>query len=174
MSLKSFDKFCEKMIMGEPEIQQKALYDERQNQVRTKLIIEALLIGIGTAALNTLLMDLGVRWCESYITPMAFIAAIVYLYFIIRCTSKGVLFGVNGTKPQRYTAGMVIGMGSVYLPLFIMNDERRFFTEEGWLSDDVIISVAYVIYIVCGITVMVLAHKFDKAKKADEDNPEKS
>lgn len=173
MSLKSFDKFCEKIIMGEPVAQQKALYDERQNQVRTKLIIEALLIGIVAAALNTLLMDLDLRWCESYIIPMALIAVIVYLYFIIRCTAKGVLFGVNGTKPQRYTASTIIGMGAVYLPMFILNDERRFFTEEGWLSDDVVIVAAYAVYIVCGITVMVLAHKFDKAKKAEGDNDER-
>ncbi len=173
MSLKSFDKFCEKMIMGEPETRQKALYDERQNQVRTRLIIEALLIGIGAAAFNTLLMDLDMRWCESYITPMFLIAVIVYLYFIIRCTAKGVLFGVNGTKPQRYTAGMIIGMGAVYLLLFILNDEQRFFTEEGWLSDDVVIMAAYVIYIVCGITVMVLAHKFDKEKKTDGNSDER-
>ncbi len=174
MSLKSFDKFCEKMIMGEPVARQKALYDERQNQVRTRLIIEALLIGICAAALNTMLMDMDLRWCESYITPMFLIAAVVYLYFIIKCTSKGVLFGVNGTKPQRYTAGTIMGMGAVYLLIFITNDERRFFTEEGWLSDDVVIVAAYAIYIVCGITLMVLAHKFDKAKKADEDNSENS
>ncbi len=173
MSLKSFDKFCEKIIMGEPEVKQKALYDERQNQVRTRLIIKALLIGIGAAALNTLLMDLGLRWCESYITPMFLIAVLVYLYFIIRCTKRGVLFGVNGTKPQRYTAGMVIGLGAVYLPLITFDDERRFFTEEGWLADDVILAAAYVAYIMCGVTVWVLACRFDKAKRADEDNSEK-
>ncbi len=174
MSLKSFDKFCEKMIMGEPVAQQKALYDERQNQVRTRLIIEALLIGICAAALNTLLMDVDLRWCESYITPMFLIAVIVYLYFIIRCTAKGVLFGVNGTKPQRYTASMIISMGPVYLLMFILNGEWRFFTEEGWLSDDVVFVAAYAIYFICGIMVMVLAHRFDKAKKADEDNSENS
>ncbi len=173
MSLKSFDKFCEKMIMGEPVARQKALYDERQNQVRTRLIIEALLIGMGAAALNTLLMDADLRWCESYITPMFLIAAIVYLYFIIKCTAKGVLFGVNGTKPQRYTAGTIIGMGTVYLLMFILTDERRLFTEEGWLSDDVVFVAAYAIYIICGIMLMVLAHKFDKAKKADENNDER-
>ncbi len=32
MSLKSFDKFCEKIIMGEPDpIYRKEIFDERQN-----------------------------------------------------------------------------------------------------------------------------------------------
>lgn len=43
MSLKSFDKFCERMILAEPG-SEKEIYDERQKQIRTQLTVEALTV----------------------------------------------------------------------------------------------------------------------------------
>lgn len=41
MSMKSFDKFCERIILAEPG-SQKEIFDERQRQQRTQLTVEAL------------------------------------------------------------------------------------------------------------------------------------
>ena len=47
MSLKSFDKFCERLILSEPG-SQKEVFDERQNVMRSRLAIEALFMDFYT------------------------------------------------------------------------------------------------------------------------------
>lgn len=56
MSLKSFDKFCERMILAEPG-SQKEIFDERQKIVRSRITIEALLIFGCSAILNCMIME---------------------------------------------------------------------------------------------------------------------
>lgn len=104
MSLKSFDKFCENIILGEPS-SQKQIFDERQNILRSRLITEALIIFAVLSALNTMVMDAGAMWCEGYFAPMVLSAALCLLWWLIRCSAKGVLFGVNGTVAMKCTGG---------------------------------------------------------------------
>jgi len=56
MSMKSFDKFCERIILAEPG-SQKEIFDERQRQQRTQLTVEALLIYCAASALCVLLNE---------------------------------------------------------------------------------------------------------------------
>lgn len=77
MSLKSFDKFCENIILGEPSSpKQKQIFDERQNILRSRLITEALIIFAVRSALNTMVMDAGPMWCEGFFAPMVLSAAL--------------------------------------------------------------------------------------------------
>ncbi|MDE7194304.1 MAG: hypothetical protein K2O14_10075 [Oscillospiraceae bacterium] len=178
MSLKSFDKFCEKIIMGEPDpIYRKEIFDERQNQVRSKLIIEALTVFGAAVSLNTLIMDCGLKWCEGYFAPIALIIALCYMYWLIRVVKKGALFGVEGTAKAEHNAGTVIGMSIVYWLLIFLNEDREIYIfRDGMLSEFFVMMLFYVIAVVCGVATLVLAHKEKKRVKAEEareDTPEK-
>lgn len=56
MSMKSFDKFCERMITAEPG-SEKEIFDERQNVMRMRLAIEALLICVGLIFINSIIAE---------------------------------------------------------------------------------------------------------------------
>lgn len=73
MSMKSFDKFCERIILAEPG-SQKEIFDERQRQQRTQLTVEALLIYCAAAALCVLMNEV-FGFLESSFSGMVFIAA---------------------------------------------------------------------------------------------------
>lgn len=177
MSLKSFDKFCEKIIMGEPDpIYRKEIFDERQNQVRSKLIIEALTVFGAAVSLNTLVMDCGVKWCDGYFAPVVLIIALCYMYWLIRAVKKGAMFGVDGTAKAEHNAGTFIGMSIVYPLLIFLNENREIYIfRDGMLSEFFVMMLFYVIAVVCGVVTLVLAHKEKKRVKAEEaqENPRK-
>lgn len=56
MSMKSFDKFCEKMILGEPG-SEKEIFDERQKQLRTHILVQSLVIYAIASALCVVLNE---------------------------------------------------------------------------------------------------------------------
>lgn len=165
MSLKSFDKFCEKIIMGEPEpINRKEIFDERQNQVRQKLTIEALTVFGAAVSLNTLVMECGLKWCEGYFAPIILLIALCYAYWLIRVVKKGALFGVEGTAKAEHTAGMFIGMSVVYsLIMFLNEDKEIYIFRDGMLSEIFVVMLFYVIAVACGVATLVIAHK-EKSK----------
>lgn len=175
MSLKSFDKFCEKIIMGDPApINQKEIFDERQNQVRQKLTIEALTVFGAAVSLNTLIMDCGPKWCEGYFAPIVLILALSYMYWLIRVVKKGALFGVEGTAKAERNAGMFISMSVVYGLIMFLNEDREIYIfRDGMVSEIFVIMLFYVIAVVCGAVTLVLAHKEKKRLKAEEaqENP---
>ena len=96
MSMKSFDKFCERIILAEPG-SQKEIFDERQRQQRTQLTVEALLIYCAAAALCVLMNEV-FGFLESSFSGMVFIAAAAFLWWNIRALVKGCLFGVSGKQ----------------------------------------------------------------------------
>lgn len=170
MSLKSFDKFCEKIIMGDPApINQKEIFDERQNQVRQKLIIEALTVFGAAVSLNTLIMDCGLKWCEGYFAPIVLILALCYMYWLIRVVKKGALFGVEGTAKAERNAGMFIGMSVVYSLMFLNGDKEIYIFRDGMVSEILVMMSFYVIAVVCGVVTLILAHKEKKRIRAESD-----
>lgn len=176
MSLKSFDKFCEKIIMGEPApINRKEIFDERQNQVRQKLTIEALTVFGAAVSLNTLIMECGAKWCEGYFAPIVLLVALCYMYWLIMVVKKGALFGVEGTAKAERTAGMLIGMSVVYsLMMFLNEDKEIYIFRDGMLSEIFVIMLFYVIAVVCGAVTLVLAHKEKKRAAAENDGQDTS
>ncbi len=177
MSLKSFDRFCEKIIMGEPDpINRKEIFDERQNQVRQKLIIEALTVFGAAVSINTLVMDCGAKWCEGYFAPIALLVALCYMYWLIRVVKKGALFGVEGTAHAERTAWSLVVMPVLYSLIMLRNEDKELYiARDGMLSETFLLIIFYVIAIVCGVVTLALAHKEKKrikAEKAQEDTPE--
>ena len=85
MSLKSFDKFCENLILTEPG-SQKIIYDERQKIVQMKIGIETLIIFGGAATLNCLAMDLIYQYAESYTAPLVLICC--FALFTTICAAR--------------------------------------------------------------------------------------
>lgn len=164
MSLKSFDKFCEKLIKGEP-VDSKEVFDERQTYQRTKSAAKYLLICLSLSALNTMLMESDLRWSESCFLPMMMFFMLCYLAFVIENYLHGSLFGVKGTKNGIVTAGCFIGLGAISL----LNFSGKEFTvlKDGMLSERFLGMIIYALYVVCGIVTLILAHRFNKANEKE-------
>ncbi len=167
MSMKSFDKFCEKLITGEP-VPQKEIFDERQNVLRTKSLVMALTCFGSLSAANTMLMDCGIKWCESYFGPIAIFMAVCYLVFLLDNARRGSLFGVNGTAKATSTAVLFIIQGFVFL-LIQMDEEPFCVIKDGMVSKKFLLILFFVMEIVCGIITIILAHKFNKSRESEEE-----
>lgn len=178
MSLKSFDKFCEKMIMGEPS-SQKPIFDERQNVMRSQLITEALIIYAALSSLNTMLMELGLKWCAGFFAPMVLFAALCVLWWLIRCSVKGALFGVNGTSYAKVNGSVWCVMGLMYALITLFGDDgfvgflfygmvSKDVSSYGMVSEDILLAAAFIIMFACGVYMLVAAGREDKRRKNDE------
>lgn len=176
MSLKSFDKMCENMIMGKGA--EKEVFDERQNQVRAKLTIEALVVYIASVLINSVIMELLYQWCESFCAPMFLLAAICYLYWIARNAAKGSFFGVKGSKSAKYTAFILM----LYCFLFsfqhifpLLENETKYYFSDGKATDDLIFVLTFLTFFVSGMITLVLAKKYDKkTEKVQEQKQNKA
>lgn len=167
MSLESFDKFCEKIIMGEPG-SEKEVYDERQNQIRTKLTIEAMWVYIVTSAIFALTCE-PINWCESVFALMAFSASVSYLWWVIRNIAKDSLFGVRGSTTIT-TAIVMIVQGIMYILLnFDETDENAdFFINNGVVSDNIVIVISLLMMVLSGI--IVVAANYIRKHKQNGDS----
>ncbi len=164
MSLKSFDKMCENMILGKTG-SEKEIYDERQNQVRTKLTVEALLVYIVSVLVNSFVMELIYQWCESYCAPMILLGMICYLFWIIRNAAKGSLFGVKGTKAAKYTAFFTILYGFCFGLHFLfpmLDNEQNYFFLEGRATKEFVFAITWLLLLISGIIITILAKRSDK------------
>lgn len=168
MSMKSFDKFCEKLITGE-SIPQKEIFDERQSVLRTKSLVIALTNFGSLSAANTMLMECGLKWSESYFAPIAIFMAVCYLGFLLDSARRGALFGVNGTAKATMTAILFIVQGAVYILLNIDEEEPFCVVKDGMVSKVFLMMLFFVMEIVCGIVTIVLAHKFNKSQESGEE-----
>ena len=93
MSLKSFDSFCLKMVNNEP-LSQKEILDERQKITRQKITLQTVILFAIMFAANTLIMDFGLKWSESYAAPMMWFYLASIIYWLIANSVNGSLFGI--------------------------------------------------------------------------------
>lgn len=167
MSLKSFDKFCENMIMGQPNAG-KEIMDERQKIARTHILVEALIIFSGLSFISNFVMDLWYKYSESYASPMLIFFMIGMIYFNIRCFAKDCLVGVNGGKALIPTAVYAIFMGGMMGAKYLFgNEEYRSLFADGRLTDDFCFIAAWILFVVYGLLTIILI-KADQKKKGDE------
>lgn len=170
MSLKSFDKFCEKVINGE-SVQQKEIFDERQTLVRSQITIRALWTFIIVTGINLLIMECGPQWCESWVLSTALFGAFAYLYWVIANARHGSLFGISGTWSVTQQAVMLICDG-IILPLVICNDEdnsdffANFLIRNGMVSEYFVSVLICVVLLAAGIVMAVNVRKY----KANRDS----
>lgn len=164
MSLKSFDKFCETMITGETGTQ-KEIYDERQNQIRSKLTIEALGVALALSAAIVLLNDLS-GWFESSFAAMAMCGAISFQWYVIRNTVKGTLCGVKGNGVM-YTGGIIVFECVIYLLITLNDIEESGVIVDGCVSDQLLMIISLGIMLISAVIVLIVANKNKKHKTKD-------
>lgn len=181
MSLKSFDKFCERMILSEPQ-SQKDIFDERQNQIRSKLLIESLIVFACFSSLMVLVMEASYQWCESYVAVLMLTAALCYLWWVLRNLYYGSLFGVRYTQTH-YTACVMIAECLIFTFLlfddYILGDNedqtdvaKDFFINDGRLSEDIVICVALAVMLISSVIILFAVHRKKKEEAAEEKSSE--
>ena len=168
MSLKSFDKFCEKLILTEPG-SEKIIYDERQKLVQMKLGVETLIIFGGLAILNCFVMDMFYQYAESYTMPLVLMMLFCAYYYNFRCAAKDCLIGINGVRSLKYSSFSSVFLGFVLTVQYIFSDKERLFIVNGQLSDDLFFLVAVIAVISCGITMLILVRHVEKKKNGQSE-----
>ena len=163
MSLKAFDKICEnavlspeknKEILGRKKAE-KEIYDERQNQVRQKLITESLLVYAAAALINTWVMDRIYQWCSSYFAPMIVLATACYLYWILRC----MIF-----------ESIMLGFLSIENVANGLEEGKYLFINNGMIEGRVLLVLVFPIIGIMGIITVILAKKHIKETEEAEKN----
>ena len=153
MSLASFDKFCEKMILGEPG-SEKEIFDERQNIVRGRLTTEALAVGFALSGLLVLTNEIS-EWCSEMFMLMGLGAALCYLWWVIRNAIKGSLFGVKGSGT--FWTAVIMLIDSFYLLLMCWEPEKAFpLTEQGQVSRNLLVLIISIVLLVSSIIVFIM------------------
>lgn len=169
MSMKSFDKFCERLILAEPG-SQKEIFDERQNIMRLKISVEALLIFGGSVFLNCFIMEEGYKWAESQLAAMMLLMTACMLYWQIRCAAKGCMIGTNGKFQQTYSGVFIIFM--TVLMFFRGMDkigEPDFIIKDGALSKDFIVMIVIFMYMALGIFTLCAVRHENKRGEGEEE-----
>lgn len=169
MSLKSFDKFCENIIMGDP-VAEKDVYDERQNQLRGKLMTEGFQLYAVLSFLLIIIYEAGGRFCESVVAVLAFCAAASYMWWVLRNLYYGSLFGVKYTNAKNSAATIAAEMIVFGFMIFNNNAEditsvKRFFIVDGMLTEVFVISLAMVIMFIASVITLVAGIKKDREEK---------
>lgn len=166
MSMKSFDKFCEKLILTEPG-SEKEVYDERQRIMQQHLGIEALMICVGATLINTLVMEHLYQWAESPTTAALLFVVLCMLWWQIRCAVKGCMAPVSGKYAQRISAVTVIIIGVTNSLRYLFDiGEEDYFVVDGRLSGDFMFAVSLLLLAGCGIFMLcVNRHEEKKEEK---------
>lgn len=169
MSLKSFDKFCEDLILKQPG-SDKIILDERQKLMRSKILTETLVIFSSLSFINCLIMDLAYQWAETYAAPLLVFMFLCACYYNIRCAVKGCLVGINGERSAKFSAGYCIFMGIMMSVKYAFSgdEEQRVLFADGKLTDNFCFLMGWILTIVCGVLTFILIKKSRKDKEDDE------
>lgn len=167
MSLKSFDKFCERMILGEPG-SEKEIFDERQKQIRTHLTVEALTVFGAISLLAVAINETCFQWCEGCFPVMVLCAALSYGWWVIRNAVKGSLFGVSG-KGVKYTALLMIIYSPIY-EILILPDELSDFSviRDGKLTTQAVVMVSLLLMLVFAVITLVIYSRKKRSESAEK------
>ncbi len=173
MSLKSFDKFCENIIMGEP-VDRKDVFDERQNQLRSRLASQALFMYAIMSYVWVLFYDLDVRIFESAAYGLVVLMAASYLIYVIRGLKNGCILGVKYTSAK--TSAIILCVESVVLPIviFLSRSEKvtgfkSFFVKGDYLTDMLALLISAVMILTASILVLVAAIMKDREAAASDE-----
>lgn len=176
MSMKSFDKFCEKLITAEPG-SEKEIFDERQNVMRMRLAIEALFICVCLILINGIVTEMVVKyqWAEYMMTADLLFAVLSMLWWIIRCAVKGCLVAVSGRIAQKTAAVMSVLVGALNGLRYALDiGEESFLIKDGRLSADFVFLICFALMIVCGIFMFTAIRREEKREETErkEENDE--
>lgn len=171
MSLKSFDKFCEKMILAEPG-SEKEIFDERQKQIQLHLVIRAMCCFIVLMFVHCWVSDFIRKWSESNLLPFLLFAMISVILYIISAGIKGCFIGVNGAFARYVPAFTCIFLGVLNgLSGFCELEEAHFaIIRNGAVTDNFLGLCFYALMIVTGILTFLFIKK--SAKESEEEKEE--
>lgn len=162
MSLKSFDKFCEKLILGDPNQSehQKEIFDERQKIIRSKLGIEALFICVGATLVNAFISDMLFHWSEHQFIAIMLITSLSLFYWIIRCAACGCLVSVENRQVQKNSTVIMIAIGVLNIIRYLFDViEKGFFAADGVLSDECLFTLSFAVLIISAVfTLCAICH----------------
>ncbi|MGN0639363.1 MAG: hypothetical protein ACI4JT_00275 [Oscillospiraceae bacterium] len=163
MSLKSFDKFCEKMILAEPG-SEKEIFDERQKQIQLHLVIQAMVCFILLMLVHCVVSDLFHKWSESTLLPFLLFAMISVIFYIIRAGVKGCFIGVNGAVARYVPAFMCILLGVLnsFRAFCELNEANFAIIKDRAVTDSFLGLCTYVLMIVSGILTFIFIKKSEK------------
>lgn len=168
MSLKSFDNFCAKMVNNEP-LSQKEILDERQKITRQKITLQAVILFAIMCVANTLIMDFGSKWSESYAAPMMWFYLASIIYWLIANSVKGSLFGIEGTIHVKRN-GFVCVFISVVNGLALITDEKELVAmKDGVLTNRFMMLIMLVMALILGIISFILAFRYNRNQKSQPD-----
>lgn len=164
MSMKSFDKFCEKMILGEPG-SEKEIFDERQKQLRTQILVQSLVIYAVASALCVMLNEI-IGFMESDFAGMAFCAGAVYLWWVISLAAKECMFGVSG-KQVLYNALFAIALIPTYIFMMLSDEDEPplAIVKNGALTDRFVVLAALFLYIIATVIIIVTYFRNRRAER---------
>ncbi len=168
MSLKSFDKFCENMIIGNGG-KEKIIYDERQKILQTKLWLEAMCIFVLAGMTNILVMDKFFNYAESYFFPMCLIMIICFFYYQFRCVAKGCFIGINGVRPLKISSFWAIFIGIFDSFIFVFDDDVPLILSDGKIGDRLIGIIMMASIVIYGVVMLIVLHNIEKKNKQDTD-----
>lgn len=170
MSLKSFDKFCEDLILKEPG-RDKIILDERQKLMRSKILTETLVIFSSLSFVNCFIMDMFYQWAETYAAPLLVFMFLCACYYNIRCAAKGCLVGINGERSAKFSAVYCIFMGIMMSVkyAFSSDEEQRVLFADGKLTDNFCFLMGWILAIVCGVLTFILIKCSRKDKGEDDE-----
>lgn len=167
MSLRSFDKFCERLILAE-QGSEKEIFDERQNVIRSRLAIEALLVYVGLTIVNSMITELFYQWAESLMTVTLLFAVICLLWWEIRCAFKGCMLAVSGRYAQKISAVMAIFIGALNELRYVFDiGEEDYFVTDGKLSGDFVFALCFLLMIGCGIFMLCVMRHEEKRNESE-------
>lgn len=166
MSLKSFDKFCEKIILAEPG-SEKEIFDERQKQIQGHLVIQAMICFILLMLAHCIVSDLIYKWAESNLVPFLLFAMISVIFYIIRAGVKGCYVGVNGAVARYIPAGMCIGMGILngFLAFLKLKEGEFAAIENGVVTDNLLELCSWLLMMVSGLLTFFFINKSERERK---------
>lgn len=177
MSMKSFDKFCEKLITAEPG-SEKEIFDERQSIMRMRLAIEALLICVGLIFINSIIAEMIIerQWAEYMSTVNLLFAVLCMLWWEIRSAAKGCLVAVSGRIVQKTSAVMSVLIGALNGMQYAFKiGSEDFLIKDGRLSADFVVLLCFALMIVCGVFMFTAIRREEKreeaVKKEENDEP---
>lgn len=167
MSMKSFDKFCEKLILTEPG-SEKEVFDERQRIMQQRLAVETLLIYVGVTLLNTMVMEMFYQWAESWMAAAFLFVVLCMLWWQIRCAVKGCMAPVSGKYVQRFSAVTVIIIGATNSLRYLLDiGEENYFVADGRISGDFMFAVSNLLLVGCAIF-MLCVNRHEEKKESEE------
>lgn len=174
MSLKSFDKFCENIIMGEPKYE-KDVFDERQNQLRGKVKLEGFQLYAMLSMLALIIYEAGYAYCEGVIAILAFCAAVSYLWWVLRGLHFGCIIGMKFAQQENAAAallGEMLVFGFVEYRQFTRDKQagESFFVNNGQLSEHFVIAMAMAVMLIASVIILVAVSRHRKAEKSAKED----